>query len=57
MAKKLSKENKLVIKNYEDIPNERERLKKDVYHLLEYNTTMRFLKKYLPKKGHILDAG
>jgi 2-polyprenyl-3-methyl-5-hydroxy-6-metoxy-1,4-benzoquinol methylase len=33
------------------------RLKKDAYHSLEFITTRRFLKKYLPKKGFILDAG
>jgi len=33
------------------------RVVKDPFHLLEFNTTMRFLKKYLPKKGLILDAG
>lgn len=33
------------------------RLIKDSYHQIEFITTMHFLKKYLPKKGHILDAG
>jgi ubiquinone/menaquinone biosynthesis C-methylase UbiE len=33
------------------------RLTKDPYHRLEYDTTFRFLNKYLPKKGTILDAG
>jgi ubiquinone/menaquinone biosynthesis C-methylase UbiE len=33
------------------------RLVQDPYHKLEFNTTMRFLKEYLPKKGLILDAG
>jgi len=33
------------------------RLVKDPYHRLEFDTTMHFLKKYLPKKGLILDAG
>ena len=33
------------------------RLVKDAYHRLEFDTTMFFLKKYLPKKGLILDAG
>ncbi len=33
------------------------RLAKDPYHRLEFDTTMHFLKRYLPKKGLILDAG
>ena len=33
------------------------RLKKDSFHRLEFDTTMRYLKKYLPKKGLVLDAG
>lgn len=33
------------------------RLVKDPYHRLEFDTTLRFLKKYLPPKGLILDAG
>ncbi|MGA3020963.1 MAG: class I SAM-dependent methyltransferase [Candidatus Micrarchaeales archaeon] len=33
------------------------RLAKDPYHQIEFTTTMHFLKKYLPSKGHILDAG
>ncbi|UCH69634.1 MAG: class I SAM-dependent methyltransferase [Candidatus Bathyarchaeota archaeon] len=33
------------------------RLTKDPYHQMEFNTTLHFLKKYLPKKGLILDAG
>jgi ubiquinone/menaquinone biosynthesis C-methylase UbiE len=33
------------------------RLVRDPYHQIEFITTMHFLKKYLPKKGHILDAG
>jgi ubiquinone/menaquinone biosynthesis C-methylase UbiE len=34
-----------------------ERLAKYPYHRLEFETTMHFLRKYLPKKGLILDAG
>lgn len=34
-----------------------ERLIKHPYHRLELDTTMHFLKKYLPKKGLVLDAG
>jgi len=33
------------------------RLVKNPYQKLEFNTTLHFLKKYLPKKGLILDAG
>jgi len=33
------------------------RLIKDAFHRLELNTTLHFLDKYLPKSGHILDAG
>ena len=34
-----------------------ERLIRQPYHRLEYNTTMHFLRKYLPERGLILDAG
>jgi SAM-dependent methyltransferase len=33
------------------------RLVQDTYHHLEFETTMHFLEKYLPKQGRILDAG
>lgn len=33
------------------------RVVRNPYHRLEFDTTMYFLKKYLPKKGLILDAG
>ena len=33
------------------------RLVKDPYHKLEFDTTMHFLKKHLPRKGLVLDAG
>jgi ubiquinone/menaquinone biosynthesis C-methylase UbiE len=33
------------------------RLNRDAYHSLELSTTLRFLGKYLPEKGLILDAG
>ena len=33
------------------------RLIKDAYHRLEFETTIHFLEKYLPKKGLVLDAG
>lgn len=47
------------IKKYygESVKYERGRLAQDAYHRLEFDTTMHFLKKYLPKKGLILDAG
>ena len=49
---------KLVKKYYAGyVRKERNRLVKDSYHKLEFNTTLHFLKKYLPKKGLILDAG
>jgi ubiquinone/menaquinone biosynthesis C-methylase UbiE len=33
------------------------RLVRDPYHRLEFDTTMHFLRKYLPTKGLVLDAG
>jgi len=33
------------------------RLVRDPYHRLEFDTTMYFLKKYLPRRGIVLDAG
>ena len=33
------------------------RLVKDAYHRLEFETTLHFLEEHLPKKGLILDAG
>ena len=33
------------------------RLTRDAYHSLELNTTLMFLRKYLPRKGLVLDAG
>tara|TARA_Y100000310_G_scaffold162838_1_gene162789 strand:- start:1753 stop:2562 length:810 start_codon:yes stop_codon:yes gene_type:complete len=38
-------------------PKEWKRLVEDPYHKLEFDTTLHFLKKHLPKKGLILDAG
>jgi ubiquinone/menaquinone biosynthesis C-methylase UbiE len=40
-----------------DVSREWKRLAKDPFHRLEYETTIIFLNKYLPKKGLILDAG
>jgi len=49
---------KLVREYYDRIAvGEWKRLAKDAYHRLEFDTTMHFLKKYLPRKGSILDAG
>ena len=47
------------IENYydKDADNEWNRLVRDPYHKLEWDTTQIFLKKHLPKKGLILDAG
>lgn len=47
------------IENYYDKSTEYEwnRLIRDPYHKLEWDTTQIFLKKHLPKKGLILDAG
>lgn len=49
---------KLVKRYYSEYGiKEWKRLIQDSYHQLEFNTTMHFLKKYLPGKGLILDAG
>lgn len=40
-----------------NVDYEWDRLTKDVYHRLEFDTTIHFLEKYLPNMGHILDAG
>lgn len=47
------------VENYYDKSTEYEwnRLVRDQYHKLEWDTTQIFLKKHLPKKGLILDAG
>lgn len=47
------------VKNYYSQIAQKEwrRLKLSPYHELEFLTTMHFLKKYLPKRGLILDAG
>lgn len=39
------------------VKQEWDRLVQDPFHRLEFDTTMRFLKEYLPPKGLILDAG
>jgi len=49
---------KLVEKFYREYGiKEWKRLTNDPYHRLEFDTTMYFLKKHLPQKGLILDAG
>jgi len=54
----MGRETKLTKKLYSVYArDEWRRLVKDPYHHLEFGTTLRFLKKYLPKKGLILDAG
>ena len=54
----MKKEFRLTKKVYsENVLREWRRLIKDPFHRLEFDTTMRFLKKHLPKKGIILDAG
>ena len=40
-----------------EVLREWKRLDKDAFHKMEFDTSMRFIKKYLPKKGLILDAG
>lgn len=51
-------ETKLTKKLYaSDVSREWRRLVQDPFHKLEFETTLRFLKKHLPKKGLILDAG
>ncbi len=39
------------------VRKEWQRLVRDAYHHLEFETTLHFLEKYLPKRGCILDAG
>jgi ubiquinone/menaquinone biosynthesis C-methylase UbiE len=54
----MNKEGKLTRKVYgKKAEEEWGRLIKDPFHRLEFDTTTYFLKKFLPKKGLILDAG
>lgn len=53
----MNKNTHLVRKIYSESINEWNRLVKSPIHRLEFDTTLKFLKKYLPKKGLILDAG
>lgn len=48
-----------VVQEFYDLTAKREasRLAEDPYHSLEFMTTMHYLMKYLPKKGHVLDLG
>ena len=49
---------KKTIKLYSNmVEREWGRLQRDAFHKLEYNTTLEFLKKHLPKDGLVLDAG
>jgi ubiquinone/menaquinone biosynthesis C-methylase UbiE len=47
------------VKNYytDQVRKEWRRLVRDAYRHLEFETTLHFLEKYLPKHGRILDAG
>ena len=40
-----------------NVKKEWARLESDPYHRLEFDTTLEYLRRYLPKKGLILDAG
>ncbi len=54
----MKREEKLTTKVYtKNVLKEWKRLVKNPYHRLEFETTLHFLKKYLPKKALILDAG
>ena len=53
-----NKETKLTCRFYHsNVLREWRRLNKDPFHRLEFDTTIKFLKKYLPRKGLVLDAG
>jgi len=55
---RLRRNDEEIIKIYSaNMIEEWERLIKSPFHKLEIEMTMRYLKKYLPKKGKILDAG
>ncbi len=56
--KKKNKETKITEKLYTEIVKEEwRRLVKSPYHRLEFDTSLYFLEKHLPKKGTVLDAG
>src|SRR5512143_3962968 len=48
-----------LVRNYYSgyVRKEWQRLIRDAYHRLEFETTLHFLKKHFPKRGLILDAG
>ena len=48
-----------IVKEYyaRTVAQEWRRLARDAYHRLEFDTTMRFIRKYFPKRGLVLDAG
>lgn len=51
--------NRTLVKDYYAAQAAREwrRLIRDAYHRLEFDTTLHFLRKYLPPRGLVLDAG
>jgi len=54
----MNKESEMVRELYSHmVDREWGRLARDPFHCLEYDTTWRFLEKYLPKLGLVLDAG
>lgn len=54
----MNRETKLTKRVYSvNVRDEWKRLIQDSFHRLEFDTTLKFLKKYLPKKGVVLDAG
>lgn len=48
-----------IVKQYyaRTVAQEWRRLARDAYHRLEFDTTMRFVRQYFPKRGLVLDAG
>ena len=54
----MQEETEMVKKLYSGmVDREWGRLGRDVFHCLEWDTTWRFLKEYLPERGLVLDAG
>jgi S-adenosylmethionine-dependent methyltransferase len=54
----MNKETEMVRHLYASmVDREWNRLDRDAFHHLEYDTTWRFLEKYLPKTGLVMDAG
>ena len=56
---RLSENSEAMVKEYytASVRQEWQRLLKNPYHRLEFETTLHFLERYLPKNGLILDAG